>query len=114
MLATHYHHLEDGSDIRQVQSDALISGWSERPLTVLLGDMNGVPNTPEIVMLAEAGMVDISAEIGTQPTYTYYSTDPDHQIDYIWLSPDWLASNFNIYQTTASDHLPLAVTLTIP
>lgn len=114
MLATHYHHLGDGSDIRQVHSDALISVWGGSPLTVLLGDLNGVPDDPEIIMLAEAGMVDISAEIGMPPTYTYYSTNPDQQIDYIWLSPDWVASDFSILQTTASDHLPLVVTLRIP
>ncbi len=114
MIATHYYHLDDGSEFRQEQSDKLVSVWNNGSLTVILGDLNATPDAPEMEILADAGLVDISAELGAPPTYTYYSADPDHQIDYIWLSPDWTGSDFVIPQSTASDHLPLVVTLTLP
>ena len=79
-----------------------------------MGDFNALPDSEAITLLLGAGLIDISREIGQQPTFTYYSADPDHQIDYIFVTPDLAYSDFMIRSTTASDHLPLAVTIEIP
>ncbi len=76
-----------------------------------MGDLNARPDSDAIRIMVENGLIDISAEIGEQPTYTYYSANPDHQIDYIFVSPDMGYSDFSIPQTTASDHLPLLATI---
>jgi endonuclease/exonuclease/phosphatase family metal-dependent hydrolase len=81
---------------------------------VIVGDFNAEPDSPEMRMLADAGLVDLSANIGPTPRYTFYSADPYQQIDYIWTSDDWIGSDFLIRQTTTSDHLPLVVTLNLP
>ena len=80
----------------------------------MLSYLNARPNDNAITILIDSGIVDISAAIGTQPSYTYYSTNPDHQIDYIFASSDLGFEDFIIPRTTASDHLPLVVTIILP
>jgi endonuclease/exonuclease/phosphatase family metal-dependent hydrolase len=76
-----------------------------------MGDFNALPDSQAITLMLEAGLVDISREIGDQPSYTYFSANPDHQIDYIFVTPDLGYSDFIIPDTQASDHLPLTVTI---
>jgi endonuclease/exonuclease/phosphatase family metal-dependent hydrolase len=92
----------------------LIAAWGGEPDSVIMGDLNATPDDPEIQLLRQAGLLDVSAEIGPIPHNTYYSAHPDHQVDYIWASPDLRFSDFEIPQTTASDHLPLVATISIP
>lgn len=114
VIDTHLHHFTEDSEIRQEQVPALIEAWNGDPLTVLMGDFNATPDSPEMQAVAEAGLVDLAAEIGPNPSYTYYSADPNRQIDYIWASNDLTALDFNIPQTTASDHLPLVTVISLP
>jgi len=56
----------------------------------------------------------VGAYIGPDPGYTYYSAALDRRIDYIWITQDLIPALYEVPQTTASDHLPIAVTITIP
>ncbi|MDH3944218.1 MAG: endonuclease/exonuclease/phosphatase family protein [Anaerolineae bacterium] len=114
MIATHFTHVDEHTPEREIQSSQLIEAWNGAPTTVILGDLNARPDESPIAILNNAGLIDVSAVIGEQPTYTYYSDHPDHQIDYIFVSPDLAYRDFSIPLTTASDHLPLVVTITLP
>ncbi len=118
VLATHYHHLEDGSSVRVQQSQAILDAWAGAPRTVIAGDMNAIPGEPEIEMLRAAGLVEAVSLAGLTPGYTYDSTKPYQRIDYLWLSPDLVASSSSpplrdvvITPGGASDHLGIAATL---
>ncbi len=111
IIDTHFSAREDQDAERLQQSSALLSTWNNRSSTVVMGDLNAQPDSEAIRLLVDNGLIDISAEIGIQPTYTYYADDPDHQIDYIMVSPDLGYSDFVIIQTSASDHLPVITTL---
>lgn len=111
VIATHFSHRDDQDQERVQQASAILDTWNNQPLTVVMGDLNARPDSEAIKLLLNSGLIDISAEIGVQPTYTYSSSNPDHQIDYIFVSPDMGYSNFSIPQTTASDHLPLVSTI---
>jgi endonuclease/exonuclease/phosphatase family metal-dependent hydrolase len=113
-IDTHLHQIAEDSEVRQEQVPPLIVAWNGEPLTVLMGDLNAEPGSPEMRMLSDAGLVDVSAVIGPSPRHTYYSADPTQQIDYIWTSRDIGATDFVIPQSTASDHLPLVTTLILP
>ena len=113
-IDTHLHHLEPDSEIRQEQIPFLVAAWGGVPRTILVGDTNATPDSPEMQMLAGAGLVDVGAVLGPDPGYTFYSPAPDERIDYIWTSPDIIPTSFDIPQTTASDHLPLVTTITLP
>ena len=114
VIATHLHHRGDGSDIRQAQTAVLLDEWNNAPRTVLLGDLNATPDTPEIQMLVRAGLVSVTQSLPPAQAFTFPSPDPNRQIDYIWTSPDLAVSGLDIPQTTASDHLPIIVTVAIP
>ncbi len=76
VIATHYHHLEDGSAVRVQESQAILDAWSGAPRTVFMGDLNAEPGSPEIEMLREAGLVEAVAQAGLSPGYTYDSVAP--------------------------------------
>ena len=111
VISTHYTHVDEHDQERLIQSSAVLDLWNQKAATIFMGDLNARPDEDAIRILVENGFVDISAEIGAQPTYTYYATNPDHQIDYIFASPDLGFRDFEILRSTASDHLPLVVTI---
>jgi len=113
-IDTHLHQLEDDSEIRQEQVPSLIEAWNGAPRAVIVGDLNATPDSPEMQMLADTGLVDFSATISSTRGYTFNSVDPYQKIDYIWTSDDWKVTDFAIPQTTASDHLPLVASLSLP
>lgn len=107
IIATHFHHVDGDSDIRQLQSAAIIDFWNGTSQTVILGDFNAEPADPEIQILKQAGLVDITASIEPPPVYTFHSDNPSQRIDYIWVTPDLTAGEVSVIQSTASDHLPV-------
>jgi endonuclease/exonuclease/phosphatase family metal-dependent hydrolase len=123
VIDTHFSEKDDQDFIRATQSSEILATWNGHPATVIMGDLNALPDSQAINLMLQAGLIDISREIGDQPTFTYYSTDPDHQIDYIFVTPDLGYRDFAIqklshigHHVTAepSDHLPLAVTIELP
>lgn len=114
LIDTHFTHVDEHDQERLIQASAIVDVWNHAPLTVFMGDLNARPDSEAILLLIDAGLVDISRQIGAQPVYTYSSTNPDHQIDYIFVSPDLGYSSFSIPATTASDHLPLVAVIELP
>ena len=106
VIATHYHHVEGETNIRQLQSEAVLDFWDGAGSTVLLGDLNAQPHHPEMEMLQQAGLIDAMAGI-EPPAYTHPSVNPDQRIDYIWVSPDLKVNNAWVPLSNASDHLPV-------
>ncbi|MBN2240455.1 MAG: endonuclease/exonuclease/phosphatase family protein [Dehalococcoidales bacterium] len=110
-IATHLHHLTEDSEVRQDQVPVLLEGWDNTPFTVITGDMNARPDTPEIALFRDAGLTDIMADVIPPEGYTFISTDPYERIDYIWITPDLVAANAHVISTQASDHMPIVVEL---
>jgi endonuclease/exonuclease/phosphatase family metal-dependent hydrolase len=113
LIATHFHHINKDTEIRQQQSPEIVKFWSQRPRTIFLGDLNAQPDSKEIAILRDSGLVDSFAAIGTGDGLTFYSAKPSERIDYLWLSPDLALKDFFIPQSTASDHLGIAVTVSV-
>ncbi|MCB8942589.1 MAG: endonuclease/exonuclease/phosphatase family protein, partial [Ardenticatenaceae bacterium] len=109
IIATHLHHPFNGSDIRQQQAQVILDYIQNQPHTIITGDFNAEPDSPEAALFHNAGLTDILADI--QPNTTFYALGPTRQIDYIWLTPDLTATAIIIPTTPASDHLPIAATL---
>lgn len=111
VINTHFSEREGQDEIRAIQSSEILSTWNNAPATVIMGDLNALPDSQAIQLMRDAGLVDVTLELGEQPVYTYSSAAPDHQIDYIFVTTDLGYSDFVIPATTASDHLPLVVTI---
>ena len=110
VIVTHFHHTEDGSDIRQLQSQAIFDFWYGAANTVILGDLNAQPDDPEIQILQQAGLIDAMAGIDSPPD-TFPSYNPSVRIDYIWVSSDLQVSEVQVPSSSASDHLPVVATI---
>ncbi|MCK4693815.1 MAG: endonuclease/exonuclease/phosphatase family protein, partial [Anaerolineales bacterium] len=111
IIATHLHHVEAENEVRLVQVPVFMAFWDEVPYSLILGDMNSEPGYPEMDLIAQAGLVDSWAEAGSGKGHSWPAIDPFERIDWIWHTPDLAASEAEIIQSTASDHLPLVVTL---
>jgi endonuclease/exonuclease/phosphatase family metal-dependent hydrolase len=109
VINTHLHQLEEENDVRLAQVPVLLEFWGNRPMMVLLGDLNAKPEWPEMGLIFEAGLVDSWSESGSGPGLTANAIAPDQRIDWIWHSPDLLGTQAEVIQTLASDHLPVVV-----
>jgi endonuclease/exonuclease/phosphatase family metal-dependent hydrolase len=99
--------------VRLLQLRKVLSVWDGRKHSVILGDLNSMPDSAEQALLREAGLLDafMLASDGLGKGYTSPADKPVQRIDYIWLSPDLSAREFQIPQSTASDHLGIAVAI---
>lgn len=111
VLATHLHNPRNASAVRVVQVEALLRGWGGSERTVLLGDLNATPDSPEIQLLAAAGWRDAALGLPEPLRLTHPSFGPNRQIDYIWTSPDLQVLDFAVLPSAASDHLPVVATV---
>lgn len=102
VLTTHFHHVDGDSAIRQLQSGVIADFYSGAGNMVFLGDLNAQPDTPEIDVLREMGLIDSMAG---SSTLTFHSADLYERIDYIWISPDLKVVNAYVPFSNASDHL---------
>ena len=112
IIGTHLHNIEDEGDQRIPQVTAITDFVKGYGSVLVLGDLNALPADSEIDLLRNAGLVDaFSATNPTAPGYTWPSNNPTKRIDYIWASQDLLLDDFSIHNTKASDHFPIAVTV---
>jgi endonuclease/exonuclease/phosphatase family metal-dependent hydrolase len=111
VIDVHLHHVEADSDIRVGQVAALIDYYGFTGRTIIMGDFNAEPDSPEIVFMRGFGLKDVLSSIEPPPAYTYPSEDPYQRIDYIWVSPDLKYSDVSLLTGTASDHFGVMVTI---
>jgi endonuclease/exonuclease/phosphatase family metal-dependent hydrolase len=97
----------EDSPVRLVQVPVILDFLEGQNQAVFLGDLNAEPDFPEIGLIYEAGLVDAWLEAGDGPGYTGASYYPIKRIDYIWHSPDLEATEIEVIQTEASDHMPV-------
>jgi endonuclease/exonuclease/phosphatase family metal-dependent hydrolase len=96
-------HLDsDRRDARLAQLDGLLAVWAGRPRTVLLGDFNALPGSPEIERIQVAGFLDAWAQAG-------HPHRP--RIDWIFHTPDLVARDVVVIESPASDHPAFAATI---
>ena len=110
VVVTHLHHLHQRVEddfVRLAQIPEILDYLIDKSQFVLLGDFNAEPDSPEIGLIYEAGVVDAWLEAGEGPGFTVDSNNPAKRIDYLWHSPDLSATEIAVIQTTASDHLPV-------
>jgi len=107
VIATHFHHLEGDSEVRQVQSASLVQFLDGTGNTIVLGDFNAGSAAPEMETLRQAGLIDAAGLVDSSPADTFTSINPYQRIDYVWVSADLKVSRVFVPVTTASDHLPV-------
>ena len=106
-------HLE--TDARS-QIDALLAAWDAESPAVIAGDMNMEPSdTGNVALFTNSGLVDAEGATGDPCRTT--SAEPTSDCDrpsWVWLTQDLGIGDFRIGTVTASDHLPVHVTVVLP
>ena len=113
VIATHFHHLEGDTDIRQTQAKTIIDFTNRigNNRIVLLGDLNAQPSDPEIRILWQGRLMDAATTMDPALAYTFASDNPYQRIDYIFTSYDLRAIDVQVPLSTASDHLPVVAVI---
>ncbi|GAB3716498.1 endonuclease/exonuclease/phosphatase family protein [Mariniluteicoccus flavus] len=101
---THLDHQRAEQRASQVR-EILALTKSDRP-TILTGDLNAVPSSPEMRDLMTA-YTDTFAALGQDDAYTYPVENPDRRIDYILVRGDARPLSAHVIPSQASDHLPV-------
>lgn len=107
MVVTHLHQVVEDGHVRLAQVPEILDFLEDQSQTVLVGDLNAEPDSPEIGLIYDAGLVDAWLEAGEGPGYTVASFHLFKRIDYLWHSQDLSVIEIEVIQTTASDHLPV-------
>ena len=113
VVSTHLQPPPGGGPVTQAGEVAAFAREfaGDRPL-VVGGDLNTRPGDPAFrALLDGAGLVDGLA--ASRPLPTSPADAPDEEIDHLLVSPDIQVTDVAAPRTTASDHLPVAATLTV-
>ncbi|HEY6739964.1 MAG TPA: endonuclease/exonuclease/phosphatase family protein [Actinopolymorphaceae bacterium] len=101
---THLQHNDAAERVEQAQRIVELIG-SSPCRTLLVGDLNAVPDTPEITALTDV-LVDSWAKVGRGDGFTIPVDEPNRRIDYILGSADLRPVRAKVVRDDASDHLP--------
>jgi endonuclease/exonuclease/phosphatase family metal-dependent hydrolase len=80
---------------------------------VLVGDLNAVPDSPEIAAITE-DLADSWVSAGRGDGFTFDAETPHGRIDYVLTSSDVVARAAAVVASDASDHLPVVADLVLP
>ncbi|MEV8058645.1 endonuclease/exonuclease/phosphatase family protein [Streptomyces antimycoticus] len=111
---THLQH--DDTMERERQAARIVELLGSSPeRTVLVGDLNATPETPEIGILTGA-LDDVWPRAGSGDGFTYDALDPHARIDFHLASRDLrpLTAQVVTADPEASDHLPVVSDLEMP
>lgn len=116
VTSVHLQHREENTPTRLDQLRTLLDAERDRSV-VVGGDLNAEPGWPEIDLVTGAGFLSAVDEAGDPDALTSPSTDPQHRIDWVFVRGDGPA-RVTVAEvltgTTASDHLPIVVRLSVP
>jgi len=111
-LATHLQHRSRSERLAQVEAINETVAGRDVP-TVLLGDLNARPASPEVAAITRH-LVDSWRVGGGTGGYTFSTRSPHMRIDYVLASPDITVDEARVVRTDASDHLLVCVDLRVP
>jgi len=110
VIVTHLDEHADSSDVRQRQVRELLRAWGDAPVAVIAGDLNAVPASLEMDLLARSGFSDLALQAGADEG-TFPSDKPDRRIDYVW-GVGLTGAQAHTVASTASDHRAVVVNIT--
>lgn len=105
-------HLEGGDDRgreRAREIAALLRAWGGAPRTIIGGDFNAGPGSPELTAMTDGTDLRNTAIGGEQ----YPTRSDGTSTDWIFGSDGVLVTDYDVPESDASDHYPVAVTVRI-
>lgn len=99
---------------RAQEVEELLRNASVTQPELIGGDFNAEPDTRIHARLIEAGLRDAWLACGEGHALTFPAHEPVKRIDYLFLARGATCSSATVLETTASDHRPLLVNVTLP
>ncbi len=123
-ITTHLQHVNDPdvhdddpeADLYPVHHEQLatvLAEWGGVQPAVATGDFNARPGWGQIEEFEAAGWVDSWDEAGVGDGFTANAADPKHRIDYVFHTPDLVATDAGVILSQASDHFAVVVDITL-
>ena len=109
-IVTHLDEHEDSSAVRQRQVRELLRAWGEVSPAVIVGDLNALPASLEMDLIAQSGFSDLALQAGANEA-TFPSDKPVERIDYVW-GVGLVGAQAHTVASTASDHRAVVVNIT--
>jgi endonuclease/exonuclease/phosphatase family metal-dependent hydrolase len=109
LFNTHLSWLDPEVRLLEAEEMLEIMGPARHPV-ILAGDMNALPDAPEIDRLREV-LTDTFEAAGEGDGYTFPAPDPVRRIDYIFASPDIRVLDSRVIEREGSDHYGVLSTL---
>ncbi|GIF73073.1 hypothetical protein Asi02nite_25910 [Asanoa siamensis] len=112
VVSTHLQPPPGGGPVSQAREVAAFArGFAAGRAVVVGGDLNTQPGDEAFTVFTEAGLVDGFA--AARPLPSSPADAPREQIDHLLVSPEIGVTDVAAPRTEASDHLPVAATLTL-
>lgn len=113
VTSVHLQHRDANTPTRLDQLAALEAALPADGPSVLAGDLNAEPGSPEIDALEAAGWTSAVDIAGDPAALTHPSTDPEVRIDWV-LGRGVTSTDARVLDDTSSDHLPVLAELRLP
>lgn len=119
VLSTHLVHThQKPSLIQEEQAKTLIASLPKNH-TVVMGDFNATPESNAVIIM-EKNFQRPKGDVNS-PTWSMYPEGCkvclpqtlNTRLDYFFVTSDIRATNFRVVQSTASDHLPISMTIEV-
>jgi endonuclease/exonuclease/phosphatase family metal-dependent hydrolase len=111
ILVTHLDENADATDVRQTQVRTLLRALVDTSPAIVAGDLNALPATLEMDLLAQSGFADLALAAGADEG-TFPSDRPERRIDYVW-GVGVVGAQAHTVASTASDHRAVVVNITL-
>ncbi len=119
IFSVHLNHThQTQSELQDLQAKNLIE-LAKGENTMVMGDFNSLPET-SVIQIMRNSFADSEISPPT-PTWSVYKNgctvclidEVKHKLDYVFTSKDMKADQFTVYDSKASDHLPISVVIEI-
>lgn len=100
--------------VREAQSQEFVSRCGGDGPTILMGDMNALPDSDTIQHIQDAGYADVSSIDRCVNAPTWWALNPEYHLDYIFGSPEVFFETCDVPQVLVSDHLPIITSIALP
>lgn len=109
----HLQHRDSNTPTRMLQIADMFEGLNISEQALVVGDFNAEPGWPEIKHFESLGFVSAVDAAGDPNSLTFPADDPQIRID--WMFARGLnVNNATVTGNASSDHLPLAVEISLP
>lgn len=112
VTSVHLQHRDANTPTRLDQLTALDAALPDDGPSVLAGDLNAGPGSPELDALADAGWASALDTAGAEGALTHPSNDPEVRIDWV-LGREVTFADARVLADDSSDHLAVVTTVRV-